>query len=508
MPPTPLRVVVDTWLAVRAASGRLQKRDRMAALFAGLDAPDLKLAANYLAGDIGRDAAGVGWATVEEALGAAPPPAADPARLPLAAIDAALADISAATGPGSAGRRADILARVMAAASAEEREFLASLLLGEMRQGALRAVVLEALARAVSVDPEALRRAVMFAGSLGTVIDAIRSGGADALARFQVTPLIPVEPMLASTAGDVNEALAELGGTAAAEWKLDGVRIQLHRRGDDVRAFTRSLRDVTDSSPELVELARSLPATSFILDGEAIARGDVVPFQDLMSRFQAEGGPAAGGLDVRFFDVLYVEEPIVDRPDRERRAALERLVPAERRIPRRLVATPAEVDAVLAEALDQGHEGLVLKALDAPYAAGRRGANWRKLKPAHTVDLVILAAEWGHGRRQGFLSNIHLGARDPHDPARFWMLGKTFKGFTDAMLRAMTEDLETIAVERGRHVVRVRPERVVEVAFDGIQRSTRYDSGIALRFARVKRFRPDKRAADATTLDEIRALAR
>lgn len=508
MPSTPLRAVVDTWLAVRAASGRLDKRDRMAALFAGLDAPDLRLAANYLAGDIARDAAGVGWATVDEALRAAPPPRADPPPLPLAAIDDAIAEIAAAVGPGSAGRRADVLARLMAAATAQEREFLASLLLGEMRQGALRAVVLEALARALAVDAEALRRAVMFAGSLAAVIDAVRADGSDGLARFEVTPLIPVEPMLASTAVDVAETLAELGGTAAAEWKLDGVRIQLHRRGDDVRAFTRSLRDVTGNSPELVELARSLPARAFILDGEVIARGDAVPFQDLMSRFQAEEGPAAGGLDVRFFDILYADAPIVDRPDRERRAALERLVPPERCIPRRLVATPGDVDAVLAEALGQGHEGLVLKSLDAPYAAGRRGANWRKLKPAHTVDLVILAAEWGHGRRQGFLSNIHLGARDAEDPSRFWMLGKTFKGFSDAMLRAMTDDLQTIALERGRHVVRVRPERVVEVAFDGIQRSTRYDSGMALRFARVKRFRPDKRVTDATTIDEIRALAK
>jgi DNA ligase-1 len=229
-------------------------------------------------------------------------------------------------------------------------------------------------------------------------------------------------------------------------------------------------------------------------------------FQDLMSRFQQEEiGPA--GLTAMFFDLLYLDgEPWVDRPDRERRAALERLLPPERCIPRALVESVAEIEASLAEARREGHEGLVLKSLDAPYAAGRRGANWRKVKPAHTVDLVILAAEWGHGRRQGLLSNLHLGARDPVDAERFWMLGKTFKGLTDAMLRELTEDLQKIAVEAGSHVVRVRPERVVEIAFDGVQRSSRYDSGLALRFARVKRFRPDKRAVDATTLDEVRAL--
>jgi DNA ligase 1 len=507
MPGSPFHAVVETWRDVRAASGRLEKRDRMARLFASLPADDLRLAADYLSGDLGRDAPGVGYALVYEAVAAAAP-AAEPS-LSLADIDAAVVELGAASGPGATKLRSTILGRLFGASTALEAEFLASLLLGELRQGALRSLVVDALARALGADVDPLRRAVMFAGALGPVVEAVRSDGASALDRFQIAPLTPIEPMLASPAGDLGAALGDLGGRAAAEWKLDGVRVQVHRQGDEVRVFTRALRDVTASSPELAAAARAVPARSFILDGEAVAAaGDGRPmmFQDLMSRFQQEEvGPA--GLTAMFFDLLYLDgEPWVDRPDRERRAALERLLPPERCIPRALVASVAEIEACLTEARREGHEGLVLKSLDAPYAAGRRGANWRKVKPAHTVDLVILAAEWGHGRRQGLLSNLHLGARDPVDPERFWMLGKTFKGLTDAMLRELTEGLQKIAVEAGSHVVRVRPERVVEIAFDGVQRSSRYDSGLALRFARVKRFRPDKRAVDATTLDEVRSL--
>jgi len=312
--------------------------------------------------------------------------------------------------------------------------------------------------------------------------------------------------MLAATGGeDLEAAVVDLGGAAAAEWKLDGVRVQVHRDGDAVKVFTRSLRDVTDTAPELVALARGLAAPAFILDGEAIALDTELrplPFQDLMSELP-EGRFAA-----LFFDLLYLDgAPLVDRPDRERRAALEALVGAGRCVPRRVVASGAEARAVLDEALARGHEGIVLKSLDAPYAAGRRGGLWRKVKLAHTLDLVILAAEWGHGRRRGWLSNLHLGARDRRDPEQFWMLGKTFKGLTDAMLRELTLELPTIATGNNEYVMHVRPERVVEIAFDGLQRSPRYNSGLALRFARVKRFRFDKRAADATTIDEVRALA-
>jgi DNA ligase-1 len=510
----PLAPVVDTWLDVRAVSGRLEKRRRMARLFERLEPADLRLAAMYLAGELPQSTTGVGWAAVSETLRGAGPRGGAP--LTLADVDAALAAIAAAEGAGSNRRRLELLAALFARASGPERELLAGLLLGEIRQGALRALVIEAVAEARKLDAGALRRAVNNAGSLGAVVEAValaRDGEA-VLAGFTLRPLVAVEPMLAATAGDLAAALADLGGELAAEWKLDGVRVQLHRLGDEVRVFTRSLRDVTQVSPELVAFARGLAADSFVLDGEVVSfqgDGKPLPFQDLMSQFATEELAMAappGRVEAFFFDLLYLDgELLTERPDRERRARLEALVGRERAIPRRIVGDVAAARAALEEAIAHGHEGLVLKALDAPYAAGRRGGWWRKLKPAHTVDLVILAAEWGHGRRQGFLSNLHLGARDPRDPDRFWMLGKTFKGLTDKMLRELTADLDTIAVERHPYHVRVRPERVVEIAFDDVLRSTRYDSGLALRFARVKRFRPDKTAAEATTIDEIRAAA-
>jgi ATP-dependent DNA ligase I len=512
---TPLRAVVDTWRDVRAASSRIVKRKRMAQLFAGLSPVDLRLAATYLSADIPQETTGVGWSTLSEALAEARPeaPPAASGGLTLEEVDACFATLAAASGAGSTKQRQDALRGLLARADDDERELLAALLMGELRQGALRSLVIDALAEAYGMEAAVLRRAVMLAGSLGAVAEAVAREGAAAARRFEMTPLTPVSPMLAATGGDLDAILVDLGGEAAVEWKLDGVRIQVHRRDEEVRVYTRSLRDVTAGTPDLVALGRALPATSFILDGEAMAfRGDGRPedFQDLMSAFATEGG--GGGQKTKmtpfFFDILYLDgESLADRPDRERRAALERLLPAERLIPRVVVRDAAAARAVLDDALARGHEGVVVKALDAPYAAGRRGGHWRKIKLAHTVDLVILAAEWGHGRRTGMLSNLHLGARDPADPTKFWMLGKTFKGLTDAMLRELTEALPPLAVRSTQHVVHVRPERVVEIAFDDIQRSTRYDSGFALRFARVKRFRPDKRAEDSTTIAEIRQLA-
>ena len=506
----PLAAVSDTWRDVRASSGRLDKRRRMAQLFERLEGDDLRLAALYLSGELPQSTIGVGWSQLSEALKLAPA-GAQGEPLTLRDVDACFESVAATSGAGSLRARKEALAGLLARASPEERDLLSGLLMGELRQGALRALVVEAIAAARRVDPAALRKAVMNAGSLGAVAGALAAEGEAALARFDLTPLVPVEPMLAATATDLEAALVDLGGEAAAEWKLDGVRVQLHRLGDQASAYTRSLRDVTAGSPELVALALSLPAESFILDGELVWLDDAgapAAFQDLMSRFSTEDAPPAAGMRPFFFDVLYLSgEVLVDRPDRERRVALEGLVGAARSIPRRVVRSAAEAQAALDEALDAGHEGMMLKALDAPYQAGRRGGLWRKVKTAHTLDLVILAAEWGHGRRRGLLSNLHLGARDPADPEKFWMLGKTFKGLTDAMLRELTEELAKIAVEKDDFVVRVRPERVVEIAFDDVQRSTRYDSGLALRFARVKRFRPDKRADQATTLDEIRAVA-
>ena len=520
-----LSLIVAARRDLRAARATLAKRARLEQLFRALPDPDdLRRAATWLAGDVGPPA-GVGPALVFEALSSAPPVSAAAAPLTLAEVEGALTALVAVGGAGATARRLELLHQLLGRADADERELLGALLVGELRQGAGAGVIQEALARALEVEPKALRRAVMLAGSLGTVAAAARREGAQALARARLTPLVAVAPMLASTAGPLDETIAALGGEAAAEWKLDGVRVQVHRRGAEVRVFTRSLRDVTATQPQLVALARALPLESVVLDGEVVLLGPSgrpAPFQELMRRFERDapdepdepeesGEPEKsdepGELGVMFFDLLELDgQVLIDHPDRERRAALERLLPPERRVPRRIVRDADQARAALADALAHGHEGVLLKSLAAPYAAGRRGASWRKLKPARTVDLVILAAEWGHGRRQGWLSNLHLGARDPQDPTRFVMVGKTFKGLTDAMLRELTETLPPLAVKETKHLVRVRPERVVEIAFEGTLASSRYPGGIALRFARVKRFRPDKPPAEATTLDELRAF--
>lgn len=478
----------------------------------------MRLAATWLAGDASGSPEGVGPAQVHEALAAAGDAAPDPSAPPLTLreVEACFAALGEVSGEGAQTRRGELLAGLLARATRDERELLGAVMTGELRQGARASLVQEALARALELDPKALRRAVMLQGSLGRVAAAARREGARALATTRLTPLVAVAPMLAATAGPLEETLAALGGEAAAEWKLDGVRVQVHRledevdEVDEVRVFTRSLRDVTASQPQLIALARGLPARSAVLDGEVVLLrpdGRPAPFQELMGRFESGDPTDRAGLSVRFFDLLFLDgEPLIDRPDRERRAALEALLPPEQVVPRRIVRSADDARAAQADALAHGQEGVILKALGAPYAAGRRGSSWRKLKPATTVDLVILAAEWGHGRRQGWLSNLHLGARDAAQPGAFVMVGKTFKGLTDAMLRELTETLPPLAVKQTKHLVRVRPERVIEVAFEGTLQSSRYPGGIALRFARVKRFRPDKPAAEATTLDELLAL--
>jgi DNA ligase-1 len=544
--PATLREVVETSRAVRATPSRLEKQALLASLFARLDPDDLRLAVSYLAGEIPQGRLGVGWKAVSTAMSGPTPPArgganatlplfgADPARqevigparespdseLTLAEVDRAFTALARTQGSGSAGRGLAILGDLFRRAGTEGREFLAALLIGELRQGALRAVVRDAVARALEIAPEAIARAEMFGGNLAEVATVVRREGKGGLQRFAPRPMLPVAPMLARTAADAVEALRGLGA-AAAETKLDGVRIQLHKQGDVVRIFSRQLRELTESAPEVVELGHSLAAESAILDGEAIAldtAGRPLAFQDTMSRVGRALDPlrarAEQPLTVLFFDLLYLDgRALIDRPYAERWQALEAVTGGRHLTRRVLVEDPAAVDSFMNEVLTAGHEGVVIKALESPYIAGRRGGQWRKLKPATTLDLVILAAEWGHGRRRGYLSNIHLGARDPVDPHRFWMLGKTFKGLTDAMLRAMTDDLLTLAVAdneasetASEYVVRVRPERVVEIAFDTVQRSSRYDSGFALRFARVKRFRPDKSTSEATTLDEVREI--
>jgi DNA ligase-1 len=425
-------------------------------------------------------------------------------------IDAALERIRTSTGPGSrALRRAEIEA-LFARTTTEERRFLLRLLGGELRQGALEGIMLEAVARASDVPAREMRRAAMLAGNLGLVAGAALSGGRSALAAFGLTPLRPVQPMLAQTAPDLASALERVP-KAALEWKLDGARIQVHKAAGEVRIFTRNLADITARVPEIAAAVAGLEVETAILDGEAIALGpDRRPraFQITMSRFGSRiGGQAlheAIPLTPFFFDCLHVDgSDLIDSAAADRFAVLRGIAPTVT-VPRSTPLDRSEAEAFLAMALAAGHEGVMVKALSAPYEAGRRGATWLKVKHAHTLDLVVLAAEWGHGRRRGWLSNLHLGARDP--AGGFVMLGKTFKGMSDAMLEWQTARLLELEVGREGITVYVRPELVVEVVFDGLQASTRYPAGVALRFARIKGYRHDKGAGDADTVDVVWTL--
>jgi len=386
---------------------------------------------------------------------------------------------------------------------------LVGLFLGELRQGALEGVMADAVAKAADVSPADVRRAAMLAGDLAAVAEIAMREGREGLARFGLVPLQPIGPMLAQTASDLGAGLARLEN-AYLEWKLDGARIQAHRMGDEVAVFTRNLADITERVPEIVAAVRGFDATALVLDGEAIAlRADGRPeaFQATMSRFGTKSvTPEATPLASFFFDCLHVDgEDLIDRPARERLGVLDGRVPTEHVVPRLETSDPEAAQAFLEDALARGHEGVMVKSLDAVYEAGRRGAGWLKVKPSHTLDLVVLAAEWGHGRRTGKLSNLHLGARDPASGGHV-MLGKTFKGMTDEMLAWQTEHLLELETHREGHVVFVRPELVVEVAFDGVQTSPRYPGGMALRFARVKGYRPDKSSGEADTVETVRAI--
>jgi DNA ligase-1 len=427
-------------------------------------------------------------------------------------VDAALARLRATSGKGSTGARTAQLEALFSRASGDERDFLRRLIVGELRQGALEGVMLDAIAAAADLPAGDVRRATMLAGGLAAVANAALTEGAAGLARFKVQLMRPVQPMLATPADDVAGALATFGN-AALEWKVDGARVQVHKNSDEVRVFTRSLNDVSAAVPEIVEAVRALPARQLILDGETIAlapTGAPLPFQVTMRRFgrklEVERLRAELPLAVFFFDCLRSDgKDLVAHPASERFAALADALPPGLAIPRIFTSNVAEGEAFLAGALAAGHEGVMAKALDAPYEAGRRGAGWLKVKRAHTLDLVVLAAEWGSGRREGWLSNLHLGARDDGNGG-FVMLGKTFKGLTDATLEWQTA--EFLARETGRdgHIVHVRPELVVEIAFNDLQASPHYPGGLALRFARLKRYRPDKTAAEADTIDTVRAL--
>ena len=439
------------------------------------------------------------------------PDAADSPTLTVLEVHEAFDAIAAYAGSGSQAGRAAAVAELFGRATAEEQVWLRGVVTGAVRQGALDALVQEGVAAAASVPLVAVRRAAMMAGSTTAVAVAALTGGEDALAEFVLEVGRPVQPMLASSAPDLEAALAKAGGgELAIDTKLDGIRIQVHRSGDDILIATRTLEDITERLPEVVAVVRALPTTSVVLDGEAIAldeSGRPRPFQETASR-TAMGS----GVEVTpyFFDVLHLDgTDLLDEPGHVRAEALERLVPEQHRVPRLVTSEPDAAQAFVEQALAAGHEGVVVKNLAAPYDAGRRGSAWVKVKPVHTLDLVVLAVEWGSGRREGWLSNIHMGARDPASGG-FVMLGKTFKGMTDQMLTWQTERFTELAVSpdtiRDNYVVEVRPEQVVEIAFDGVQRSSRYPGGMALRFARVIRYRDDKTPDEADTIDTVREL--
>ena len=496
-----LAELVEASDAVGATRSRLQKVDRLAAVLGRLAPEEVAAGVAFLSGELRQRQIGVGWASLRDM----PAPAETPS-LTVGEVDSAFERIGGIAGPGSQGARRSALVDLFARATAPEALFLHRLLGGELRQGALEGVMVQALARAAGADAAAVQRAFMLRGDLTAVAQAALAEGPAALDRFRLEVGRPVRPMLARPAKDVEEALARLG-EAAVEWKLDGARVQIHRRDDDVRVYTRSLDDVTARVPEIVKATLALPVRAAVLDGEAIALrpdGRPEPFQVTGSRF-ASRQETTVRLNLFLFDLLHADgEDLLDRPGAERAQVLAELAPEAQRTPRAVVSDVAAGEAFLDDAIARGHEGVMLKALDQPYVAGSRGTGWLKVKPVHTLDLVVLAAEWGHGRRQGTLSNLHLGARDPSGDG-FVMLGKTFKGLTDEMLGWQTERLLQLESGREGHVVHVRPELVVEIAFDGVQTSSRYPGGVALRFARVLRHRPDKRAGEADTLDAVLA---
>jgi DNA ligase-1 len=496
-----LTEVVATSAAVAATRSRTAKTAALAALLRAASPDEVEAATAWLSGEPRQGRLGTGWRTLAH-LDVTPAP--EP-TLRVAAVDARLDALAATSGAGSTARRAELLGALFAAATADEQHFLRRLLTGELRQGALEGVMLDAIAAATGVPAPTVRRAFMLSGRLPETAHTALAGGATALGAVALQVGRPVRPMLASPAETLDAALAELGRHVSVEFKLDGARIQLHRDGDDVAAFTRSLRDITAAVPEIVAQARALRCRSVVLDGEVISLTDdgrPRAFQDTMRGF---AGGGASGLHWGF-DCLHLDgSDLLDLPLADRLDALGSVT--GQRVPAALRPSGEDAAAVLDRSLDAGHEGVMVKSLDAPYAAGRRGRAWQKVKPVHTLDLVVLGAEWGYGRRTGTLSNIHLGARDPGGGEPI-MVGKTFKGMTDELLAWQTTRFPELVREEHRGVVLLRPELVVEIELDGAQRSTRYPGGVALRFARVLRYRPDKSPAEADTIDAVRALLR
>jgi DNA ligase-1 len=496
--------LVDVSGQVAATRSRLAKRELIADLLrevADSGGEEVDVAASYLSGTLRQRRTGLGW----RGLADLPSPATEPS-VELTEVDAALEQISVLAGSGSQGTRREAVTTLFGRLTEREQEFLRNLVTGNVRQGALDSVMLDAVAEAADLDLEAVRRAAMFSAPTGPIARAALVGGKDALLDFSLLVGRPVRPMLAGAAADIPAGVEKVATAFAVDTKLDGIRIQVHKHGNEVSVFTRSLEEISARMPEVVEASRSLPATDLILDGEALAldaAGRPRPFQETASTTATRSG--ATGIRPFFFDLLLHEgDSLIESPTSERLARLDSVVPEELRVSRLLTDSPDEAQQFFDRAVADGQEGVILKRLDAPYDAGRRGSAWVKVKPRHTLDLVVLGVEWGSGRRRGWLSNIHLGARGPDGD--FVMLGKTFKGMTDEMLAWQTKRFLELETERSGHVVTVRPEQVVEIAFDGVQQSTRYPGGVALRFARVLRYRDDKTAEEIDTLDAVRAF--
>lgn len=494
-----LSEIAETSNAVASTRSRKAKTRLVADAIEAMGHHEVAIGVSYLSGRLPQGRLGVGFAAIRDVD---VPPATAPS-LSLTDVDRALNELQAVSGPGSRATRAQILADLMAAATEDERAVLFGLLGGGLRQGALDGVMADALALAFDAPRAAVRRAAMLSGNLAGVAHGLAATGVEALEQFGLTVGTAVQPMLASTAESVSAAVAQFDG-AFVEWKVDGARLQIHRSGNDVAVYTRSLRPVTRRVTDIVTKVMAIDSDSFILDAEVISLkpdGTPEPFQVTMTRFATKGDPARP-LDLFIFDALRLDDDLIDLPLRERVERIGQAVPADLIIPRIMTMDPNVGESFAEDTLQRGHEGVMVKDADSPYVAGRRGSAWLKVKPAHTLDLVVLGVEWGSGRREGLLSNIHLGARDGDE---FVMLGKTFKGMTDEMLTWQTSRFQELETHRDGHVVYVRPDQVVEIAFDGVQRSSRYPGGVALRFARVKGYRDDKAPHQADTLDTVRS---
>jgi DNA ligase-1 len=505
-----LHTLAGVSTSVASAPGRLDKIGKLAELLKHVGPNEIPIAVSYLSGALPQGRIGIGWSVVSEARAVSPAPHPS---LELREVDDTFARIASISGAGATRRRMEQLVDLFSRATAHEQDFLIRLLSGELRQGAQEGVIAEAIAKAAAVPASSVRQAAMMCGDLGAVACAALLEGAPALEKYAIQLFRPVEPMLASPAENVEEALAALG-EAAFELKLDGARIQVHKSGDEVRVFSRALREVTAAVPEVVEAVRPLPARDLILDGEVLALrpdGSPLPFQETMRRFgrrlDVDRLRAELPITPYFFDCLYADgRPLTAEPQRTRFAALGDIAPALA-VPYRVISDARAASEFFDRAIAAGHEGVMAKALDAPYAAGSRGSAWLKIKNVRTLDLIVLAAEWGNGRRRGWLSNLHLGARDP-ERNRLVMLGKTFKGMTDALLEWQTAALLEREVRRDGHIVFVRPELVVEIAYNDLQESPQYPGGLALRFARVKGYRPDKTPEQADTLQTLQDIYR